>query len=171
MERTTLAIYVLSGYVAEPSILYLESCARQRHWPARDRADLERLVEDLFIASETDVVSAITDHDNPLDESVLATAWKYVHEWNVVRPVREVNVTLGVAQPTRLLLDNAEKQRAGIPDRMRPASRGVCGDRRGKKWAALLRRRWGGRYASVPVMEHVDAAELDAKVTHIRAHF
>ena len=167
MERTTIAIYTLSRYAAEPCIVYLESCARERHWPSRGRDDLQKYVEDLFMATDSAVVAAITDHVDPVDAASLTLAWKYVHEWSVVCRVRDLNVRLGIALPTRLLLDYAERIRTEIPESMRPLPKGVYGERRAEKWAGLLRRRWGGRHAAVPTQEPMESSELDAKVAHM----
>ena len=171
MKQTAVAIYSLSSCAVEPSIVYLESCAAERHWPPRDRADIQRDVEDLFLATDSDVVAAITDHQNPLELTHLALAWKYVHEWNVVNRVRRFNANLGVAVPTRILLDYAEQMRVEIPECARPPPKGVCGDRRAEKWASLLRRRWGGRHVAVPVEEPMDPSELEAKVIVMLAYF
>ena len=81
--------------------------------------------------------------------------------------MRDLNVRLGIALPTRLLLDYAERIRIGIPEFMRPQPKGVCGERRAEKWAGLLRRRWGGRHAAVPSQEPMESSELDAKVARI----
>ena len=80
MERTTIAIYTLSKYATEPCILYLETCARERHWPSRERDVLQRYVEDLFMATDSAIVAAITDHVDPVDAASLILAWKYVNE-------------------------------------------------------------------------------------------
>ena len=167
MERTTIAIYTLARYSAEPCIVYLERCARERHWPSRGREDLQMYVEDLFMGTDSAIVAAMTDHDDPLDEASLTLAWKYVHEWSVVCRVRDLNVRLGIALPTRLLLDYAERIRNEIPESMRPLPKGICGERRAEKWARLLRRRWGGRHAAVPTQEPMESSELDAKVARI----
>ena len=53
--------------------------------------------------------------------------------------------------------------RGAMPETLRPPPLGAASRRRAKRWAARLRKRWCGRFAKVPVAEHVDAAELRAK--------
>ena len=171
MRRVALAAYALSECQTEPPVIYLQSCARQRHWPARERTDLDRLVEDLFVACDLTELLALISSTERSDEGVLAVAWKYVHEFSVVTYVRELNHEFGVAPPTELLVDFAERKKTEIADAVRPLSLGVRGSRRARKWVYRLRKRWGGRYRSVPTRDPVDPSELTAKVALIAACF
>ena len=167
MRRVALAAYALSDYQTEPPAMYLQSCARQRHWPARERADLDRLVEDLFLRSDLNELLAIISSTEGSDDETLIEAWKYVHEFSVVTHVREINNEFGVAPPTLLVVDLAERMKTEIADAVRPLSLGASNSRRARRWASRLRKRWGGRYRPVPTRDPVDPSELTAKVAFI----
>jgi hypothetical protein len=80
MERTTVAIYVLSQNTLEPSIIYLEARAQRMRWPSRARAELGMRVEHLFLAVDAGTVASCTDPDGSTDNATLAIACKYVNE-------------------------------------------------------------------------------------------
>ena len=87
------------------------------------------------------------------------------------QPARELNESLGVAQPTMAMLDNAEKHRLETSEEVRPPPHGVWGEFRARGWASRSRRRCGGRYKSVPPRDPMGHAELRAKATSILSVF
>ena len=65
------------------------------------------------------------------------------------------------------LLQQDETSRLAAPEAFRPPSAGASGERRAKRFAFRLRKRWAGRHAAIPVGEHVDPVELRAKALRI----
>ena len=163
MRRTSLAIYMLAGYSTEPAVKYLEACGRERHWPVRTAAELSTVVEDLFLQADADEVAALADASSPSDPTLLAVALRYVEEWRVVSWAARLNSDRGVAPSTDSVVQRAEEGRMRLPEAARPMPVGPCGEPRAKRWVARLRARWGGRYASTPVGEHVEPEEARAK--------
>ena len=67
--NVALAIYVLTDATSEPVVKYLLAVARQRHWPVRAQADVERLVTEAYLSAELHQLFKLVDPDDPLDEA------------------------------------------------------------------------------------------------------
>ena len=168
LRNASVAMYHLAG-TAEPAVAYLRACARERHWSERADSATTALVEDLYLETGTDEIAALVDEQEPLDAAALTVAFKYVGEWRVAGWARGLNEARGVAPSTAGLLEEYENGRLTVPVAFRPRSAGVSGERRAKRFAYLLRRRWRGAYGAIPVAEHVEPAELQCKaVLHAR---
>ena len=165
VRRVTIALYHLTDLNAEPVVKYLRARGREQGWPERASGELLTLVEDLYLSAEHSEIAALTDTASPFDVESLALAMKLCTDWQVVNQTRRANDIAG-AVPTELMLQQREQLRQAMPEGLRPSPLGVASERRARRWTALMRRRWGGRYSRVPPVERVDATELDAKATH-----
>ena len=164
MRRVSLIAYVMSGCDVQPSVKYLEISGRSRRWPQRSETELSRLVEDMFLETPMAEIIALMDTVNPMDSTALRVAIKYVHELKVVGWARSLNLNRGVAPCTRLLLRRAEEERNTFAEEVRPPGRDVFVSNRAGKWVQRLRKRWGGRFNSIPAREGVPPEDLRAKV-------
>ena len=164
LRSAAIAMYQLAG-AAEPAARYLQACGAERHWPDRAQSELTVLVEDMFLHAGVDDIAALVDAHAPSDPDALAIAHKYVQEWAVAVWARGLNEGRGIAPTNHSLLTEVERHRAQIPEAFRPI--GVTCGRRAKRLLFRMRRRWGGRYAAIPVgEEHVGPAEVRAKAPH-----
>lgn len=165
VQRVSLAAFVLAGYRADAAVRYLKVCGRERHWPDRDRGELAILVEDLFLRADPDALASLVDIHSPPDHRALALAFKWVHEWRVVHWATQLNDERGVAPSSVSLLQRASQCALNVPPNLRPCVPADVGRSRAKRWAARLRKRWGGRYASIPAGEHLSREEMHSKVS------
>ena len=188
VELTTLVIYVLAGYAAPPATVYLKSVGRAHRWPEKRDDDLQRLVEDLFLSfdlgllatcvqyvfyiapsSLTLVLHRYTDTERPFNCAIMAKAMRYVTEWNLVAEGRQLNLRLGLAVPTRMLLDTAQTREGCLPATVlysqslspfgRPSGHG-------RVWARRFRQRWGARVGKIRLSEPISAEEMKRKVMY-----
>ena len=170
MRRVALIAYVMSGYDVQPAVKYLEICGRTRRWPRRAETELSRLVEDMFLETDLAEIAALTDATNPIDSDALRVAIKHVHESMVVGWAQSLNLERGVAPSTRLLLRRAEETRDTFAEVVRPLGRDVFVSNRAGKWVQRLRKRWGGRFDSIPARDGVPPEDLRAKVRFSNCH-
>ena len=78
-----LAIYILSGYNTDAASKCLQNLGASRGWPAKEHGQLRRIVEDLFLASDSDKLASLTNTAEPSQPRLLQNAIQYVREWNV----------------------------------------------------------------------------------------
>ena len=112
---------------------------------------------------------ALTDAGAPMDADAYALALRHVQDWRVVVWARGVLMRRGVAPSTDMLLQRAEASRLELPEEVRlwlPAL-GSVSDVRARRWAFRLRKRWGGRFATVRVREEIGLEEMWSKASRI----
>lgn len=167
MERVCLISFTLADYKPDVALQYLSDCARLRSWPTRAPAELVALIEDTFLQCDCEFLASLTDDMSPIDGAAFALAWKYFREWQVVTWAIALNTDRGVAPSTGSILQRSYDIRAAAPVSAHLVDVGTAHDRRGRRWAARLRERWGGRYANIPASDHVDPTELRDKVCFV----
>ena len=141
---------------------FLINAGKRRHWPEMSEEDATRRVQDLFLEADVGELAGLTDVDNPSDAEALRTALPYVEQWRLCQWTQALNEQ-GLAPSTSSVLQRYEEGRAQIPEDVRPRFQGTAADNRGRKWAKLFRRRWGGRHASMKVRALVPSEELRSK--------
>ena len=102
-----LAIYILSGYNMDAAGKYLQNLGASRGWPAKAQGQLRRIVEDLFLAANSDNLASLTNIAEPSQPRLLQNAIRYVREWNVFCWARHLNLDKGVAPSTSMLVRQA----------------------------------------------------------------
>ena len=159
LRNTAIIAYVQAGYDAEPAVRFLKMAGRVRHWPDSVDEDLAVLVEDTFIAMESAEVADLTDEENPSDAAAMKGAATYVEEWRLCKvwAVRQ-NLAAGVAPSTEAMLAELGARRvdAGRDDAF---AVGTVADSRARMFMTRMRRRWGGRFGSIPACEHLPLSE------------
>ena len=165
VQRVALAAYVLAGYDATASVKYLTQYGHKRRWRPLTEDDLTRTVEDLFLNTDLAEIDALTNFQEPSDGRALELAAIYVREAKVVTWAQGLNNERGVAPSTRLLLQRAEASRLELPESARPRSLGMRVSNHARKWAQRLRKRWGGRFGSIPAREKIPLEEMQAKAS------
>ena len=140
MLDTMLTIYVLAGYTPEPAVVYLQQCGRRKRWVQRSEDALARMVEDHFLQCGDARLASLTDVREPLDETILDNAMRYVQEWQLVKWGTALNVEKGVAPPTSMLLSQARVIGLQTPSAL--AARGARWrmSARASGWAARFRK-------------------------------
>ena len=164
-QRVALAAYVLAGYDATASAKYLAQYGRKRRWQPLATCDLTRAVEDLFLDKDLSEIVALTNFQEPLDSGALEVAAVYVREAKVVAWAQTLNEERGVAPSTKLLLQRAEASRLELPESARPRALGAQVRNHARKWVQRLRKRWGGRFGSIPAREEVPLEDTQAKAS------
>ena len=165
VQRVALAAYVLAGYDATASVKYLAQYGHKRRWRPLTEDDLTRTVEDLFLNTDLAEIDALANFQEPSDGRALELAAIYVREAKVVTWAQGLNNERGVAPSTRLLLQRAEASRLELPESARPRSLGMRVSNHARKWAQRLRKRWGGRFGSIPAREKIPLEEMQAKAS------
>ena len=163
VEHAAIIMYVLAGYRADVAVTYLDAQGRQRHWPALLSRDLALMVENMFLQMEVEEIAGLTDPSRPDDPIAFALAAKRVEEWAAVEWARGMNVLKGVAPSSASMVAQAEWRDCPSAKDPHGTPRASATSSRDRNWAARLRRRWGGRYAKLPVAGHLEASELREK--------
>ena len=163
MLDTMLTIYVLAGYTPEPAVVYLQQCGRRKRWVQRSEDALARMVEDHFLQCDDARLASLTDVREPLDETILDNAARYVQEWQLVKWGTALNVEKGVAPPTSMLLSQARVIGLQTPSAL--AARGARWrmSARASGWAARFRKRWNVRLGKLRAREWISAEDAHAK--------
>ena len=158
LKYVVLLTYVLAGYTPDAAVCLLKRRARQYGWCNLAHADVARVVEDLFLESDTDELAALQDPQDPRGARLLATATVQVEEWRLSAWVAEQNRTAGVAPSTALVLRRYSEQCSHLPASINPSAQRVEGSSAARTWASRWRRRFGGRVA---VLRPRDQLPLD----------
>jgi hypothetical protein len=119
---------------------------------------------DAFLAADAAELTALCDLESPSDQEVLQTALQHVEPWRLAVWCREQNEK-GVAPVTGLVLAKMEELRAALPDGVRPPSWGVATGAAARVRVQRWRRRWGGRFGVVRVVEPIDLQSLREKAS------
>ena len=164
-QRVALVAYVLAGYDATASAKYLAQYGQKRRWRPLTTGDLTRAVEDLFLSTDLAEIEALTNFQEPLDGRALELAAVHVREANVVAWAKSLNEARGIAPSTKLLLQRAEASRLELPESARPRSLGTQVRNNSRKWVQRLRKRWGGRFGSIPAREKVPLEDTQSKAS------
>jgi len=163
VTHTTLIIYSLSGYVADPAVTFLANCGRQRHWAPKEHGWLRRLVEDVFSQADADHIATLVDLDNPADVDALRDALSYVEQWRLAEWGKTLNNQQGVAPSTDAVLTRLFANHQRLPEAVRPRDVGDVGKGSARKWAQRWRRRWGAYYGSIGTRQEIPVDEMRAK--------
>ena len=60
-------MYVLADYEAQPAIVFLRGVGRARKWPAKNTLELKRMIEDLLLGADLELLMRWTIfYANPL---------------------------------------------------------------------------------------------------------
>jgi len=158
-QHIVLIVFSESGFSDEPATLYLAQIGRRRGWPSATDAQLQRLVQDWFMAVDSGDLAKLTDAANPADAAALHDAQCWLEEWRLTTWARRQNVERGVAPSTAAVLQRLSDDRAaaGHDD---PCERGTTAEPAARMWASRFRRRWGGRYGRLTVGDDVDVPEV-----------
>ena len=160
-----LAIYILSGYNMDAAGKYLHDLGASRGWPAKEQLQLRQIVEDLFLASDSDKLASLTNVEEPSQPRILQTAMQYVREWKVFCWTRALNLDRGIAPSTSMLVRQAMVegvQPCAARAPIRPCARIPHWAR---KWARRWRKRWNARIGKIQAREMVSLEEARAKAT------
>ena len=84
-------------------------------------------------------------------------------EWSLNAWVECANLRQGVAPSTAAVLDQHERARLALPERVRPLARGVASQGKARVWAARWRQRWGLRHGSIPARDALLVQEMRKK--------
>jgi hypothetical protein len=163
LKTVVLTIFLLAQYQPAPAVKLLHHTAHKRSWPQKDDEELERMVEDLFLAADVEQLGRLVDLDDPEDSSVATEALKYLEEWRAVEFVRDANSRLGVAPSTEDILRQLEANRLQIPESLRPVSKGTAAQAKARMWAKRWRERWGGCYGKLRLRDDTPVAEMQEK--------
>ena len=160
VRNTAVIIYDLAGFKTEPVARFLATVGRQRGWRTKPDLAMTAFVEDMFIelmnGAEAHAVAALVDVAEPSDVLAMRTAQRWAEEWNLFCWAELQNIERGVAPSTRALLARLTATRAAAGH----APPGTTSQSKVRKWATRFRRRWGGRFGSIPAKDCVPLPEL-----------
>ena len=165
MERTALSIYVLTDYSLQPAIVFLKSLGRRHRWPPQSDGELGRRVEDSFLRADPDMLIALVDASQPLDQAVFEASMRYVREWRVVSWGFDMNCVKGFAPATSMVLRRAAAERMVLPASTVVPRQGMTMSAATRKWASRWRRKWHARIGKLRPRERISEGESRAKVT------
>ena len=160
-----LAIYILSGYNMDAAGKYLQNLGASRGWPAKAQGQLRRIVEDLFLAANSDNLASLTNIAEPSQPRLLQNAIRYVREWNVFCWARHLNLDKGVAPSTSMLVRQAMAEGVQVCAARAPIRACVRIPNWARKWARRWRKRWSARIGKIQAREMVSHEEARAKAT------
>ena len=160
-----LAIYILSGYSTDAASKYLQNLGASRGWPAKEHGQLRRIVEDLFLASDSDKLASLTNTAEPSQPRLLQNAIQYVREWNVFCWAKRLNLDRGVAPSTSMLVRQAMAEGVQVCASRAPIRACVRIPNWARKWARRWRKRWNARIGKIQAREMVPREEARTKAT------
>ena len=163
MKHVVLISYALCNYQAPAATKYLTITGRKRKWPDRTEAELEELVETLFLECETEEFTELADQANPKDPAAFAVAVRYSEEWQMFVFVEDQNARLGLAPSTESLLDRWRQRAATYPEESRPRDPGLVTESKARKWAFKWRGKWGAKHGAIRVLDEIPAGEARGK--------
>lgn len=166
VRHTAVIIYDLCRYNATPAARFLKAAGKKRRWPKLSDEALCLLVELTFTGMIEDVgateVAALVSTTSPSDESAMRDALRWAEEGNLYLWSERQNVERGVTPSTSQLLTELAGARAAAG---RPAP-GTTAQAKVRKWGTLFRRRWRGRFGSLPTKDQVPLGVMRAKATN-----
>lgn len=162
-ENIVLITYTLAAYNVDAAVSWLSRHRETKGWQVKSTLDMKRLVEDLFLARDADLLAALTDANAPADASAFREAHKHVMEWQLHNWADAVGDDVGVAVPTDEILDKLREMLIDAPDWIqRQVNSGADGGAR--KWTSRWRAKWGGVYGTIPQKEQLSTPDLEHKV-------
>ena len=161
LAHTLLIIYSLAD--SATAVQYLTNFGRKRHWPEKSDEEIRLTVENLFLEVDLELLTSLTDMENPQDAEAMKLALPYVEQWRIVAWAKGLNERQGLTPSAGSVLQRLEANRAQIPEDFRPPFVGTAADDRGRQWARRWRRRWGGRHGKMRVRDLVPLPELRSK--------
>lgn len=163
VRNTAVIIYDLAGFRTEPAARFLAAAGRQRQWSRKPDIALQAFVGDTFLELMTSagapVVAALVNAASPSDAPAMRAAQRWVEEWGLFCWAERQNTERGVAPDTRALLARPTATRAAA-GRAPPGTTALS---KVRKWATNFRRRWGGRFGSIPAKECAPLGEMMEK--------
>lgn len=164
VRHVTLVLFTIACYDASSAAAYLVRVGQRKGWPAKASEELQLMVKDLYCSVGPTEVVALTDPELPSNARAFDEAHRHheehcLYEWSL-----EANMRPGVPVPTRFLVNRMARLRAATGR----ASPGTVAEPRVRKWAERFRRRWGGRFGTMPVGEVMPLAEMTSKAVKSR---
>jgi hypothetical protein len=160
IRNTAVIIFDLTGFRTEPAARFLMTIGRQRNWRAKTdlamHAFVERTFLDLMTSAGAPAVAKLVNTDSPSDAPAMHAARRWVEEWDLFCWAELQNTERGVAPSTRALLVHLTAARVATG---RPPP-GTTTQSKVRSWATRFRRRWGGRFGSIPAKDCVPTHEL-----------
>ena len=81
LVRVVLIVFSLCNYDTPAAVQYLEMAGRKRRWPERPKAELQELVENLFLECGTEEFTDLANTSSPKDPKAFREAVRYSEEW------------------------------------------------------------------------------------------
>ena len=161
-EHIVLIAYMLAEYKVDAAVSWLSLHQEKKGWQLKSSLDLTRLVEDLFLAKDADLLAALADANAPADQSAFREASKHVVEWQLHGWASGVGDDFGVALPTDEVLNKLREMMTSVPDWVqRQVGSGADGSER--KWTSRWRNKWGGVCGAIPHREQLPTHEVEQK--------
>ena len=158
-----LIVFSLCNYDTAAAVQYLEMAGRKRRWPERPKAELQELVENLFLECDTEEETDLANISSPKDPKAFREAVRYSEEWQLSQFVAQQNVELGIAPSTASLLDRWNLRRTMYPEAARPPDAGSVAESRGRHFALRFRKRWGAKHGTIRVRDEIPVGEMRDK--------
>ena len=169
MRVIALAIYVITGGLLEPVMMFVRKAVRRYPtWPRKSDDDLKLIILDLVDAATDEDLMRAADHEHPLDVEALRTAQDSVVAWKTGDWARSQN-SLGRPMGPADVLDHREEENSLVPAAARPRSWGAVTPRLAsqvRKNVQNLRNQFGGYFGRMPLRPNVPQELLVAKATN-----
>ena len=163
MSHVVLIAYALCDYQAPAAIQFLVGTGRKRRWPEKSEAELQDLVECLFLECDTEDFTNLADKANPKDPEAFKVAAQHTEEWKLAVHVADQNVRLGIAPSTESLLNLWKHRRAAYHEASRPSDPGSVAEDKARQWARRWRLRQGAKHGAVRVRDELTVGETRSK--------
>ena len=164
--NTALAVYMLTDCAVQPVCEFLKRGGEQRGWDDLDVDSMLLLVVDFFLGRTTAELDAITNADNPLDQTALVRAHAFVNAFNM-DPWTKARNNDGLEASTALVLDEMQRKVDQVNPTVRPPSWGVPEDGAARKRVHRWRKLRGGRFGFLPTEEDITTTEMREKAVHV----
>ena len=163
MLHVVLIAYALCDYQSPAAIKFLAATGRKRSWPEKSEADLQDVVETVFLECDTEEFTELADQANPKDPEAFKVAAQHSEEWKMAVYVANQNVQLGLAHSTDSLVHRWRHHTAAYPEVSRPADPGTMAEGKARKWAQRWRIRWGAKHAAILIRDELPVEETRSK--------
>ena len=161
-ERIVLIAYTMADYNVDAAVSWLSLHSVKKGWPLKSTLNMARLVEDLFLAKDADLLAALTNGKAPADASALREAHAHVLEWRLHAWSENMCNAVGVALPTDDVLDKLREMMVEVPDWIQRCV-GNAAEGSARKWASRWREKWGGVYGAIAHRDELTADEIAQK--------
>ena len=161
-----LTIYQLAECTADAVVPFLNSIAAERHWPAKQDAELHSFVEGAFLAADVNELLAWVDDVDVRNPLLYGLAYEHFIQWQVAAWTCCQN-RKGVAPSTSEILDKLERLRNAAPLGVPLHTWGPIDNAGSRKRALRWRRRFGGGFKRIRPREDVPDATKLQKITAV----